>query len=674
MNAAEFPGFAEFSRRIGAYSPEDRERILEASRMTETADPRTLARQLGTAAILIELNLDAEVLIAAMIRHRLAGADAPADAAAREEAAEELGRRFGEETLALAEDSVKIARIAAPAKTVQEAGSLRKMHFVMVRDIRAILIKLADKLYALRTLEEAVGEARKVAAQECLDLYAPLAGRLGISWLKDEMEDLCLKHLNRDVYLHIKEIVALKRGERSDFLDLVRERIAGEAKAAGFNVEVQSRAKHFYSIYQKMRKRNKAAGEMYDLFGLRILCDAVDQCYALLGLVHRLWKPLDGRFKDYIAMPKPNGYRSLHTTVLVSPGINGETAAGGEEGRTLEIQIRTREMHRTAEYGVAGHWLYKRGEGYKKHAAPGEEENFAGLTLEGIKRELLGNRVYVFTPQGKVVELPAGATPLDFAFAIHTSIGERCLLAKADGAVIPLSSPLKSTQVVEIVTAANARPSENWLRSVKTARARNKIRAWLQRNGEGKNQPKKKEEEGKIPAKPGAKAEEKAPDQGSRGETEKQRVVQRRGIFKVKVEDEKNMMFRFAKCCNPALGDSITGYVSRGRGIIIHRRDCSNLGHIPDFNERRIDAQWENTGMFLKRFKITARFRENLFSEIEGVVRKFQGHLVEGRLDETEPNRLTGYFTMRLENREDVRRVLKHLRGIPAVSNIQGLG
>jgi GTP pyrophosphokinase len=701
VKAATVPGIDDFGEKLSAYSRQDQARILDAVLLArESCD--NLRRHLDTAAILIELNLDADAVSAVLLRCCLGSPEA----AATSTAAETLKRRFGKEALMLAEDAARIANIAAAGKTVQEADHTRKMLFAMVRDIRAILIKLADKLHTLRTLDALPGEERRPAAQECLDVYAPLADRLGISWIKDELEDLCLKYLNRDAYVQIKEIVALKRGERSDFLGRIRETIAAAAQAAGLEVEVQSRAKHFYSIYQKMRKRNKAPGDLYDLFGLRILCRGIDQCYTLLGLVHRLWKPLDGRFKDYIAMPKPNGYRSLHTTVFVpaaggegdeDSGESGDAAETGVAGNMLEIQIRTWDMHQTAEYGVAGHWLYKQGKAARREeislvnrmkgwkvlkelqasgtfdaagtSPPAEDSADSRLLLENIRRELLGKFIYVLTPQGKVIELPEGSTPLDFAFRVHSSVGERCLLAKVDGIIAPLNSKLKNTQVVEIVTASNARPNANWLGSVKTAKARSKIRSWLQRHDETFLAVKKEES---VPAKTPVKTETRQEEK--HGESEKQQVVQQRGIFKVKVDDEKNMMIRFARCCNPILGDPIVGYVSRGRGIIVHRRGCGNIRHIPDFEERKIETQWEDAGLPLKRFRIEAKYRENLFSEIEGVIRKFQGRLVEGRLDESGTKRLTGYFTMHLENREDVQRVLKHIRGIPAVSSIQSLG
>jgi GTP pyrophosphokinase len=439
-----------------------------------------------------------------------------------------------------------------------------------------------------------------------------------------------------------------------------------------------------------MRKRNKTAGDIYDLFGIRILCDTIENCYTLLGLVHRLWKPLDGRFKDYIAMPKSNGYQSLHTTVMSSAGIE-EAAEGGQlhasEGRLLEIQIRTREMHHIAENGIASHWLYKKGASrelvrpvdisivnrlrdWKTENGVKKQRSY-GSFLEDIKREILGDSIYVFTPQGQVIELPAGATPIDFAYSIHSAIGEHCVGAKADGAIVPLGSELRNTQVVEILTSPSARPHLNWLRVVKTAKARNKIRSWLEQNDDSiiieKNVVAKKKP---IPPPEPAPAPVKdfAPIQ---------RVLQQNAdanIFHVRVEDEKNLMIRFARCCRPVTGDPIIGYVSRGRGIIIHRKNCSNLVNIPDFEERKIETEWENAGsVLIKHFKIEARLSADLFSEIEGAVRKHQGHLIEGRLEETAPNRLTGFFTMQLESAATLKRVIKNIRGIPGMYSIQTL-
>ncbi|MDR1596647.1 MAG: RelA/SpoT family protein [Treponema sp.] len=665
------PLVSTFDEKITSYSGPDQDRIRQG---LNWADTHALSRLLGVAAILVDLNMDADTVIAAVLQNSL-----EKTALTREAIAE----KFGKDTALMVEGVTRIADISAKNKTNHEAENIRKMLFAMVSDIRVILIKLADKLYSMRTLDLVGIEERKAIAQECLDIYAPLADRLGISWMKDELEDLSLKYLNREVFVQIKDIVALKKGERRDFLEKIMETITAEAKAAGIDIAVKSRAKHFYSIYQKMRKRNKSVEDLYDLLGVRILCSSIEDCYNLLGLVHRLWKPLDGRFKDYIAMHKANGYQSLHTTVMVS---------SGDEGRLLEIQIRTWEMHHIAEYGIASHWLYKKGSASEEvrpkdlsivnrlkdwkqiegEAGGESSESF----LEDIKRELLKDSIYVFTPQGKVIELPMGSTAVDFAYHIHSAVGDRCAGAKADGVIIPLSAELQNTQVVEILTAANARPHVNWLRFVKTSKARNKIRSWLQENDDSLII-----EKNVIAKKKAAAAESASPPQGAEKEKSPggpvQRFVQEQpggfNVFQVRVEDEKNMMIRFAKCCNPVAGDPIVGYVSRGRGIIIHRKNCSNLANIPDFAERKIDTEWENSGPQLKRFKIEARLSTDLFSEIEGAVRKQQGHLIEGRLEETFTNHLTGFFTMQLEQAEDLKKIMKNIRGIPAVYSILSL-
>jgi GTP pyrophosphokinase len=672
---------AAFKEKINRYENRDRARILGALKYARE-------QSAGTASILIDLDLDADTVIAALL---LGGAGDRA-------AAVNIAGEFGSQTALLVKGAAKISDISAKDKTNREAQNIRNMLFAMAEDIRVILIKLAEKLCALRILDSFSEDRRKSAARECLDIYAPLADRLGISWIKDEMEDISLKYLNREAYQQIKDIVAAKRGERNEFLNRAREAIRKEAEMAGIPIEASSRAKHFYSIYMKMRRRDKSAADIYDLFGIRILCDTIENCYTLLGIVHRLWKPIEGRFKDYIAMPKSNGYQSLHTTVIAvpAPPLSGDTespAAGGAdpaaEGRLLEIQIRTREMHHVAENGIASHWLYKKGSSrevvrpldisivnrvrdWKQSETARDTAAAPGSYLEDIKREILRDSIYVFTPQGKVMELPAGATPIDFAYSIHTAVGEHCAGAKADGSIIPLSSELQNTQVVEILTSPQAHPHLNWLRIVKTSRARGKIRAWLEQNDDsiiiGKNVVAKK--------KPVVPPSLPSPPVPERETPPAQRVVESpdAGALQVRIEDEKNLMIRFARCCRPVTGDSIIGYVSRGRGIIIHRKNCSNIANIPDFGERKIEAEWENAvSVLVRRFKIEARLSADLFSEIEGAARKRQGHLIEGRLEETAAGRLTGFFTMRLERAGDLKAILKSVRSIPGILSIQPL-
>ncbi|MCL2069700.1 MAG: HD domain-containing protein [Treponema sp.] len=556
---------------LDKYEESDRERILSA---LELAKESALVHSMGAAEILAELGLDADTIIASLIYPLPASQSGQFDPA----------------VALLVQEIEKVSRLKTNNSTIHEAENIRNMLFALTDDIRVIFIRLAEKLFALRSLDSS-GEKPKALARECLDIYAPLAGRLGISWLKNELEDLSLKFLNPETYQQIKSIVAEKRKQRNESLELAQQTILSAAKAAGINVRVESRAKHFYSVYMKMRKRGVSAEKIYDLSGIRIICDSVENCYTLLGIAHQIWMPLSGCFKDYIARPKPNGYQSLHTTVIFD-----------EDGRHLEIQIRTAMMQQIAEYGVASHWLYKKGSSRDMVNAediavanklkdwkqgPGES---SPSWLNSIKEEILKNRIYVFTPQGKVIKLPAGATPIDFAYQIHTAIGDHCVGAKANGSIVPLNSQLKNTQVVEILTSPSAHPNLNWLESVKSPKARHKIRSWLEKNDAFFNierpAEKKKKAAGDAPA-VSAGPDRKSPVQ--------MLIHPLSSSLKVRIEDEKNMMIRFARCCNPSTDDSITGYISRGRGIIIHCINCRNLANNPELENRKIEAAWDDT-------------------------------------------------------------------------------
>jgi len=668
---------AIFAEKISPFESSTRERILKTLDFMQESAPGQ-KHFAGAALILLDLGLDADTIIAALLLVGFRDSLLP----------QALAEQVGQEAALLVQGVKKIDGLKTNAKTTYEAENVRNMLFALTDDIRVILIKLAEKLHAMRVMDVSSAdgdEERKMAARECLDIYAPLADRLGISWIKAEMEDLSLKFLNRETYQQIKHIIAQKREQRSLFLELAREAIIAEAEKAGLAIEVKSRAKHFYSVYMKMRKRSKPADAIHDLSGIRIVCDSIENCYTLLGIVHHLWRPLSGSFKDYIARPKPNGYQSLHTAVMIEEGTGEEHE--GEEGRMLEIQIRTREMHSVAEHGVASHWLYKKGpsrnsiesqevgltnkfkawnQGALSLAADGPSSS--GLWLEDIKRDLFRKWVYVFTPQGKVIKLPAGATPIDFAYHVHTAVGEHCIGAKAGGSIIPLSSQLRNAQVVEILTSPSAHPNLNWLEVAKSPRVRNRIRSWLEKNDEAFMTEKKKPvpEAAAAPHVPDTPPEAAAPPI-------MQMVIQPlSSAMRVRIEDEKNLMLRFARCCNPVTGDPIIGYVSRGRGIIIHRKNCTSMAHNPEFEKRKIDAEWENTGSALvKRFRIEAKLSANLFSEIEGAIRKLQGHLIEGRLEETAENRLSGIFTMQLTQAGDLKPVIKHIRGIPGILAIQ---
>ena len=732
-----------FLARAGeAYEADDARRITDALVWTEerltgklrASGESSWTHDIRVADVLQGLGLDADSVIAGLLHDALDGhpdwSGGEADSQDRDEAIEEgeaaartrhkamsaeraraeaaaarraklvllIGERFGESVALLVEDTSRLAALRAKNKTVHAAETIRKMLFAMARDIRVIIIKLADKLDSMRTLKYLAEERQKEIAAECLDIYAPLADRLGISWMKDELEDLSLKAINREAFDQIKDIVAATKDERESFLKRVEDELRKAAAVEGMAVEASARAKHFYSIYQKMRKKAKGAEELYDLLGLRLICANENECYAVLGMVHRLWKPMEGRFKDYIAMPKANGYRSLHTTVMCYDGL------------LLEVQIRTRGMHRVAEFGVASHWLYKKGttaEAPRQADLPivnrlKEWSDFVSqgaVYLEEIKRELLKDSIFVFTPKGDVIELPSGSTPLDFAFAIHTDVGIHCLGAKSHGHIVPLDAELVNTQVVEILTSPTARPHMNWLRIARTSKAKAKIRAWLVQDGEAlaidRNivaghrgaakgvTPKADEKhlhkeadapllQGRTPRLPsGGRMTEKA-----KGAIEYRAIEPGEAVSNdragVSVGDAKNLMIRIAGCCMPVTGDEIVGYVSRGRGIIVHRSDCHSLHAIADFAQRRIDVSWEDSVAFATaRFRITSRQSPDLFAEIENAVRKFKGRLREGRLGERGDGTLSGSFTMEFESRDDVKRAVKALRALPSITALE---
>ncbi len=616
---------------------------------------------LKVADFLVEFGMDHETIIAALLH------DVLEDTGTSEN---EMRKDFGRNIVALVDGVTKISIVKAKSKSIQETETMRKMLIAMTKDIRVIIIKLADKLHNMQTLQYLPEKKRKSIANECLEIYAPLAGRLGISGLKTDLEDLALKHLKPDVYKQLSGTIHLAQHENVNYLRKVERTILREAHNEGIQIEVSTRAKHIYSVYRKMKKRKKAVDEINDLLGIRILCNTPTECYTILGVVHRLWPPIENRFKDYIAMPKSNQYQSLHTTVMCY------------EGRRLEVQIRTYAMHYTAEYGVAAHWIYKnthKGEKLKpedlaiinKLKRWNEQHVPQGEFWEEIKSELLRDSIYVFTPKGHIVELAKDSTPVDFAYHIHTEIGNHCIGAKTDGSIIPLNTPLRNTQVVEVMTSPRGKPNINWLRFAKTSKAKNKIRQWINKHNEdliiekniiAKNKP--------APPRDLPVAEKKPA--GDPGEVIKRVIDSARVRFRI--GDEKNMMISLAHCCNPVTGDNIIGYVSRGRGIIVHKRDCPNLKHIEEFKERSIEVEWEAVSPTAsRRFEVTSKLTNDLFSEIEGSIRKFGGHLIEGKLEETDKGNLKGSFTMEMNRTIDYKQILKSIRMIPSVLNIRPL-
>ncbi len=649
-----------FYDEINHFNKGEREQIKKACQWSQSLHSDQLRvsgepyfiHPLSVARILLGLQLDATAIVAGLLH------DILEDTVAGEE---ELLENFGEDVTHLIKSLTKIKDIKVQDKTAQEGESIRKMLLAMDKDLRVILVKLADKTHNMRTLHHMRSDKQRRISQECLDIYAPLAGKLGIYSIKSELEDLSLKFLKPDIYKEIKSFLRERKQEREAYLQAVEEDITRKAKEVGITVAVHTRAKHFYSIYQKMKTKGKELKEIYDFLGIRILCENPGECYTLLGLIHQLYRPIAGRFKDYIAMPKENGYRSLHTTVITPVGKN------------LEIQIRSREMDSTAEFGVAAHWAYKEKKKIKledvnsrllKKLRELDQEEHKDF-LAGLKEDILKDTIFVFTPQGDMFELPQGATPIDFAYRIHGEVGEHCIGAKANNMIIPLNKPLQNTQTVTILTSPNAHPHVNWLRSVKTSRARSRIKAWLNKHNSSilidRNTP--------------------ATSGGTKKEAPKKKVVEPRphqsdvrdkSKVTITLNQERNLMIRLSQCCGPNPGDPIVGFISPGRGIVVHHRNCTNLKGIDHLEERQVAVQWDTfSPNATQKFRVSADYVPDLFSAIEGAIRKHHGHLISGSIDETASGGLEALFTVELLFSGDFKKIIQSIKTIPAVQTIQ---
>lgn len=506
---------------------------------------------------------------------------------------DEVKAKFGETVYKIVKDTSKITGMKINATTIQQADSIRKMLFAMIDDVRVILVKLADRLDRMRNLKSIEEKKQRLVASEVIDIWAPLADRLGMQSVKNELEDLSLKYSNPNVFQQIKAIVATKKDERASYLEKAVNAIYKSAEKVGIKVSISSRAKHFYSIYKKMQKRNVPASSLYDLLALRVICETNAECYTLIGIVHGLWKPMDGRFKDYIAMPKSNGYQSLHTTVVC-------------EGKPLEIQIRTRDMHNMAEHGVASHWLYKKGMNHDKVDVNSlgifnqlqnlKKENLSDENFFAeLKGELLGDEIYVFTPKGDVVQLPQGSCAIDFAYHIHSGVGEKIVGAKADGKIIPITQALQNTQIIEIITNPQAHPTENQLKVVKTSKARQRIHSWLLANDPTFEDKAAAEQRARdLDAqneRSRAIQEEKRKHRSVKGENPE--IAERnRYTGKIIVEGTKNVAYNLAGCCNPQPGDPIVGYTNK-KGLRIHKATCLTFQRIQNIEKRMVNVEWE---------------------------------------------------------------------------------
>jgi GTP pyrophosphokinase len=665
-----------------------------------------ITHPVGVARISVGMSLDTQTICAALLH------DTVEDTSA---SLEEVEQEFGPEVARLVDGVTKLTEITFESRDERQAENYRKMMIAMASDIRVILVKLADRLHNMRTLGSLPKKKQILKSRETLEIYAPLAHRLGIHAIKWELEDLAFATLHPRKYAEIKHLVAQQRAEREDFVEGAGGFLGEELKKVGIEADISGRAKHFYSIYTKMTKKGREFNEIFDLTAMRVIVGSVKDCYGAIGIVHSLWKPLPGRFKDYIAMPKANMYQALHTTVI------------GLEGKPLEIQIRTAEMHRLAEYGIAAHVSYKEGDAgaspgsmaWLRQLVEAESEQNPSEFLESLKVDLFEEEVFVFTPKGEVINLSAGSTPLDFAYSIHTDVGHRCVGAKVNGKIVPLHAKLKSGDIVEVMTAKQERgPSRDWIKVVRTSRAKNKIRAWFreerrddaERDGrEALAKALRKRElppqkfagspmladvmremgfrkaddfyialgRGKISPKTTAnklmqrlragEAIEPVPVE-SVTKRDRQATARDASEFGIVVEGLDNVSLRLAKCCLPVPGDDIVGYVSLGRGITIHRSDCSNIADLGSTPERMVGVAWEgeNEASFRVEVQIDAYDRTRLLEDLAKTFAEAGVNIISATCT-TNPPMVKNNFVVEVADTGQLKQCINRMRNVESV-------
>jgi GTP pyrophosphokinase len=664
-----------------------------------------LIHPMAVADIIAELKLDVPSVLGALLHDTVEDTLATLD---------EIRSLFGKEVAALVDGVTKLGRPNFTSNEEKQAENFRKMLLAMGKDVRVILIKLADRVHNMRTLGHLPQHKQIFTAQETLDIYAPLAHRLGIAWIKTELEDLALKHLHPEIYYQLKRNVAKKKTDREKYIDEVISIITKKLEAEGIEAEVSGRPKHFYSIYQKMESQNLLYDQIYDLVAFRILVDTARECYETLGIVHEQWRPVPGRFKDYIALPKPNLYQSLHTSVI------------GPYGERIEIQIRSHEMHRVAEEGIAAHWRYKEGEDFQVS----DFRRFAWLRqllewqenlqdpqefLHSLKEDLFSTSLYVFTPKGDLLNFPKGATVIDFAYRIHTEVGQHCSGARVNGQLVSLRYILRSGDTVEIITTQQQSPTRDWLKWVKTPRAKSKIRGWLRAQqlersvllgreilegdlhryqlgyakllGEGKidwllKELAVKDEEslfaaigyGRLTTRhvlaklvPPEKLEagpRKA--DGSLQSLFKMASKQRRGLG-IRVKGGDDVMVRFALCCHPLPGEHIVGFITRGRGVTVHTVGCPTV--LESDPHRKIDVSWEEDGQAPRPVKIevTCVDQPGLLAAISSAITSAEANIARAQVRTFSSQRAVNTFEVMIRNSEHLKEVLLNISKVKGV-------
>jgi guanosine-3',5'-bis(diphosphate) 3'-pyrophosphohydrolase len=680
-----------------------------------------IVHPVGVARICAGMRLDTETLCAALLHDTVEDTSASID---------EVRDRFGEEIAVIVDGVTKLTGITFQSRDAAQAENYRKMMVAMATDVRVILIKLADRLHNMRTIEAMPKQKQMEKARETLEIYAPLAHRLGIHAIKWELEDLAFATLHPRKYQEIKGLVAQQRDDRERYVSEAGDYLARELAELGIQAQIAGRAKHFYSIYSKMTKKGREFNEIYDLTAMRVIVASVKDCYGTVGVIHSLWKPLPGRFKDFIAMPKFNMYQSLHTTII------------GPEGRPLEIQIRTQEMHEMAEFGVAAHWVYKHEPSQDRDERGGwtardgdaklkwlrsmldwqKELSDPGEFMETLRTDLFEDEVYVFTPKGEVKSLAAGATPLDFAYEVHTEIGHRCVGARVNGKIVPLHSELRSGDIVEILTAKRERgPSRDWLAMVKTTRARNKIKQWFKAEtrqdtehtgrdllqehlrkqglpaqkitgsplladvirevgyrkaddfyialGAAKVSPKVVVNKVMQRLKQGEAADRAASDVDLlRVGRPRRHPTKSSGQYGIRVEGVEDVMLRLAKCCRPVPGDEIVGYISLGRGITIHRGDCPNALLLSKDPERFTKVAWEGdqSAAFVVEIQIDAWDRHRLLEDLSRAFSESGANILEARCLSTPPM-VKNRFVVEVADTHSLKGAITRMRNIESV-------
>ena len=684
----------------------------------ESGEPY-ITHPISVAMILADMGMDTNTIVAGLLHDVIEDTDYTY---------EDISNIFNVEVANLVDGVTKLGKIKYKSKEEQQADNVRKMLLAMAKDIRVIIIKLADRLHNMRTLKYMKPEKQKKKAQETLDIFAPLAHRLGISKIKWELEDLCLRYIHPEEYYDLVNMIAEKRVEREKFISRIIKELKENLDKANIDSDIEGRPKHFYSIYRKMVNKHKSIEQIFDLTAIRILVNTVKDCYAVLGIVHTIYKPIPGRFKDYIAMPKPNMYQSLHTTVI------------GSEGKTFEIQIRTFEMHRTAEYGIAAHWKYKSGINGTDSKDMTFENKLTWLRdilewqkeavdatefMEGFKLDLFSDEIFVFTPKGVVINLPVGATPLDFAYKIHTDIGNKCVGAKVNGKIVTLDYKLKTGEIVEILTSSSSRgPNIDWLNIANSNQARSKIKQWLRKARREENLERGKEmldkeckkqslvfsdlckgplydkllkryhlnnvEEIYVAIGEGellsstviSKLKENIVKQVAEEELNKnieeqiaktERQIKKKQNYGVTVKGLNNIMVRFARCCNPVPGDDIAGYITKGRGVSVHRKDCSNFKAIVEKQEEKVvDVSWgtEKGAAYVADLEVKAEDRMCLLSDVMLVITDSNFRLLSLNAKSGRNGVANINIQVKIDNIEQLKELMKKIRRLQGILDV----